>query len=113
VEQIGKAVIRLNMLSYMEAEQMILWTVYDTLNTWRCCWRAKHQWNLQKLAPTERAAYFRVYGFTCKLTLVEAHQPASDAMGLEIWWYHTNTRPVLTDMDAAPESLLKFVRWFM
>ena len=61
------------------------------------------------LPPTEKAAYFHSFLVHLQVYIMEK---AHDDLNPEQWsWKHDGTvfAPIMTDLAAAPESLLKFV----
>lgn len=110
VEQIGKAGIRLYVVLYGGKED-------DSLNSLRY---SKYMQMVststttigpQKLPPTERAAFF--HSLRVHLQIILWFKLTNDYLNPTQWgWKLADTvlTPVLTDLDAAPDSLLKFVR---
>ena len=110
VEQIGKAGIRLYVILYGGR-------VDDSLNSLRYAKymemvsTSKTTIDPQKLPPTERAAYF--HSLRVHLQVILWFKLTNKNLDPLQWgWKLADTilTPVLTDLDAAPESLLKFVR---
>ena len=110
VEQIGKAGIRLYLVLYGGRAA-------DSLNGLRYAKymemvsTSKKSIDPQKLPPTERAAYF--HSLRVHLQVILWFKLTNNDLDPMQWgWKLADTvlTPVLTDLDAAPESLLKFVR---
>jgi hypothetical protein len=110
VEQIGKAGIRLYALLYCGRTN-------DSLNSLRyskymeMVSTSKTSIDPQKLPPT-RAAFF--HSFRVHLQVITWLKLTNDYLNPTKWgWKLADTvlRPVLTDLGAAPECLLKFVRY--
>ena len=110
VEEIGKAGIRLYIILYGGRAD-------DSLNSLRYAKymmmvsTSKTSIDPQKLPPTERAAYFHSLRVHLQVILW-LKLTNNDLDPMEWGWKLADTilTPVQTDLDAAPESLLKFVR---
>ena len=93
----GKAAVSLNSLRYAKYMEMVS--------------TSKRAVDPQKPPPTERAAYF--HSLRVHLKVMYWVKLANNYLDPTQWgWKLANSMltPVLTDLDAAPESLLKFVR---
>ena len=109
VEQIGKGGIRLFVVMYGGKRE-------DSLNSLRYAKfmemiSSKTSLDPQKLPPTERAAHF--HSLRVHLQVILWRKLRNDELDHKHWGWKlkgTVLTPVMTDLDAAPESLLKFVR---
>lgn len=109
-EEIGAAGIKIFILLYGGKKN-------DTLNNLRY---AKYMQMLsqskttiepQKLPPTERAAYYHALRVHLQLSIWS--NLSNDILDAKQWGWELSGnqfKPILTDLDAAPEYLLKFVR---
>ena len=110
VEQVGEAGIRLFVIMYGGKQS-------DSLNNLRYAKfmeivsSSKATLDPQKLPPTERAAFF--HSLRVHLQVIPWKKLTNSDMDPKQWGWKlegTVLVPVMTDLDAAPESLLKFVR---
>ena len=110
VEQVGEAGIRLFVIMYGGKQS-------DSLNNLRYAKFMeivslnKATLDPQKLPPTERAAFF--HSSKVHLQVILWKKLTNSDMDPKQWGWKldgTVLVPVMTDLDAAPESLLKFVR---
>ena len=67
----------------------------------------------QKLPPTERAAYYHSLRVYLQIQVWERLSIRDDDLDPQQWGWRLDGSvliPIMTDLDAAPKSLLKFVR---
>ena len=109
VEQVGEVGVRLFVIVFGGKQS-------DSLNTLRY---AKYMEMVasaknidpQKLPPTARAAYY--HSLRVHLQVILWKELTTDSLDPLIWgWKLDNSKlqPIMTDLEPAPESLLKFVR---
>ena len=110
VEQIGEAGTRLFVITYGGKED-------DSLNSLRytkfmeMVSSSKAPLDPQKLSPTERAAHY--HSLRVHLQVVIWKKLSNNDLDPKQWGWKLEGSafaPIMTDLDAAPESLLKFVR---
>ena len=108
-EQVGNAGIRLFVITYGGKPEESL-NKLRYLKFMEMISSCKITFDPQKLPPTERAAYFHSLRVHLQVTIWDKF--TNDYLDPKLWGWELEGSaftPVMTDMNAAPDSLLKII----